>query len=123
MCVIVCEGQHALCGTVPVAEAAPAEFEKLTHSHEIKLFPTVQCSVEEARLAVGEVVGCDSVRSASRMNEAIVLFLYGTAKVGEVVERGVVIHVTFNPVSPLVNPATKIVISNAPPLNELLATV
>ena len=84
--------------------------------------PPVQCSVEEARLAVGEVVGCDSVRSASRMNGAIVLFLDSTAKVCEVVVKGVVIHNTFTPVSSLLNPATKITILNAPPFikNELL---
>ncbi|KAK0155418.1 Transposon TX1 uncharacterized protein [Merluccius polli] len=56
-------------------------FEKLTRRHAIKLFPEVQCSVEEAGLAVGEVVGYDCVRSASRMNRAIVLFLDSTAKV------------------------------------------
>lgn len=32
------------------------------------------------------------------------------------VERGVVIHDTFTPVLPPVSPATKVVISNAPPL-------
>ena len=108
---------------MPVAEAVSAEFEKLTRRHAIKLFPAVQCSVEEAGLAVGEVVGCDSVRSASRMNGAIVLFLDSMAKVSEVVEKGVVIHGTFTPVSPLVNQATKNTISNAPPFikNELLS--
>ena len=108
---------------MPVAEAATVEFEKLTRRHAIKLQPTVQCSVEEAGLAVGEVVGFESVKSASRMNGAIVLFLDSTAKVGEVVERGVVIQDTFTPVSPLSTPATKIPISNARLFikNEMLA--
>ena len=74
----------------------------------------MNCSVEEATLAVGEVVGCGSVRSASRMNGAIVIFLDSTAKVNDVVETGVVIHDTFTPVLPLVSPARKITISNAP---------
>ena len=112
-----------LTGSMPVAAAAAADFESLTRRHAIKLIPAVACSVAEAALAVGEVVGCDSVKSASRMNGAIVMFLDNTAKVSEVVETGVVIHDTFNPVLPLVNPATRVMISNAPPFikNETLA--
>ena len=107
---------------MPVVEGG-AEFEKLTRRHAVKLVPAVNCSVEEATLAVGEVVGCGSVKSASRMNEAIVIFLDSTAKVSDVVETGVVIQDTFTPVLPLVSPARKITISNAPPFikNEMLA--
>ena len=112
-CVSVCA--CVLTGSMPVAMAAAADFEKLTRRHAIKLIPSVACSVAEAALAVGEVVGCDAVKSASRMNGAIVMFLDSTAKVSEVVEKGVVIHDTFNPVLPLVNPATRVMISNAPP--------
>ena len=43
--------------------------------HGIKLCPAVDCSVEKVSLAVGEVVGYDSVRSASRINSAVVIFL------------------------------------------------
>ncbi|KAE8277540.1 Transposon TX1 uncharacterized 82 kDa protein ORF 1 [Larimichthys crocea] len=100
---------------MPVSAAAAADFERLTRRHAVKLVPAVPCSVEEAGLAVGEVVGCESIRSASRMNGAIVLFLDATAKVSQVVERGVVIQDTFTPVLPLVNPAAKVIISNAPP--------
>ena len=112
-----------LTGSMPVAAAVAADFESLTRRHAIKLIPAVACSVAEAALAVGEVVGCDSVKSASRMNGTIVMFLDNTAKVSEVVETGVVIHDTFNPVLPLVNPATRVMISNAPPFikNETLA--
>ena len=109
-------------GSMPVVEGG-AEFEKLTRRHAVKLVPAVNCSVEEATLAVGEVVGCGSVKSASRMNGAIVIFLDSTAKVSDVVETGVVIQDTFTPVLPLVSPARKITISNAPPFikNEMLA--
>ena len=115
-----CVCVHVLTGSMPVAAAA--DFERLTRRHAIKVIPSVACSVAEAALAVGEVVGCDSVKSASRMNGAIVMFLDNTAKVTEVVEKGVVIHDTFNPVLPLVNPATRVMISNAPPFikNETL---
>lgn len=62
------------------------------------------CSVEEASLAVGEVVGYESVKSASRMNGAIVMFLDATAKVSEAVEKGVVMQDTFAAVLPLISP-------------------
>ena len=109
-------------GSMPVVEGG-VEFERLTRRHAVKLIPAVQCSVEEATLAVGQVVGCGSVKSASRMNGAIVIFLDSTNKVNDVVEKGVVIHDTFTPVLPLVSPARKITISNAPPFikNETLA--
>ncbi|KAF0029314.1 hypothetical protein F2P81_018419, partial [Scophthalmus maximus] len=75
----------------------------------------VGCSVEEASLTVGELVGFHSVKSASGMNSAILIFLDDVAKVEQVVENGIVVLDTFMPVLPLVNPATKIIISNAPP--------
>lgn len=74
----------------------------------------MECSVEEAGLAVGKLMGCSSINSASRMNGAIVIFL-DTDKVSKVVERGVVIGDTFTPVLLLlVSPAKKVMISNAP---------
>ncbi|KAI3373012.1 hypothetical protein L3Q82_023446 [Scortum barcoo] len=61
----------------------------------------------------GEVVGYGSVKSASRMNGAVVLiFLDSPEKVSDVVVSGVVIQDSFTPVHPLVNPARKITISN-----------
>lgn len=77
----------------------------------------------ENGLAVAEVVGYSSVKSASRMYGAVVLFLDNTTKVAAVVERGVVIHDTFTTVLPLVSPAIRVIIPNAPPSikNEILA--
>lgn len=93
-----------------VSGAAAADFEHLIRCHAVKLVPSMPCSMEEAGLAVGEVVGYETVKLAARMSGAIVLFLDNTAKVGEVV-----IQDTFTPVLPRVNPATKVTISNAPP--------
>lgn len=50
----------------------------------------------------GEVVGFSSVKSASRMYGAVVLFMDDTTKIATVVERGVVTQDTFTPVLPLV---------------------
>jgi len=49
------------------------------------------------------------------MNSAIVLFLESIEKVNQVVEQGIEIKGEHIGVFPLVNPAKKVVISNAPP--------
>lgn len=76
------------------------------------MVPTVSCSGEECGLAVGQLVGYDSVKSASRMNSAVVIFV---EKVNQVVQSGVVIQGSFTPVLSLVSPARRIHISNVPP--------
>lgn len=81
--------------------------EKLTRRHAVKISPNVGCSVEEASYAVGEVVGFESIKSASRMNSAIVIFLDDISKVEKVVESGIVVHDSFTPragVGPLFSP-------------------
>lgn len=75
----------------------------------------MDCSVEECSLAVGEVVGDNCNKLASRMNSAIVLFLETTEKVNQVIELGIVIKDLHIGVFPLVNLAKKVVISNVPP--------
>ncbi len=94
-----------------------------TNWHAIKLSPAVGCSVEDCSLAVREIVGYESVTSASRMNSAVVIFLDITEKVNQLLESGVVIWGTFTPVLSLVNPAKKVIISNVPQFlkNEFLA--
>ena len=69
--------------------------EKLTRRHVLKLNPAVQCSVEEAALAVGDIV-----KSASRMNVRMVIFVESTVEISEQVEKGVFIQYTFTIVSP-----------------------
>lgn len=85
----------------------------LTRRHAIKVASTV--SVEECCLAVGEVVGHASVLSASRMNNATVVFLDSVDKANELVERGIVIDGEFISVLPLSLPAKKVILSNVPP--------
>lgn len=85
----------------------------LTRRHAIKVASTV--SVEKCCLAVGEVVGHASVLSASRMNNATVIFLDSVDKANELVERGIVIDGEFISVLPLSLPAKKVILSNVPP--------
>lgn len=110
----VCVWSHGHVCLMQVFGIAPAEFEKLTRCHAVKHSPAVHFSREEAALAVGDVVGYDSVKSVSWESGVIVLFVDSTAKVSKLVEKGVVIQDTFTTVSPLTNPATKVMISKAP---------
>lgn len=48
-----------LLGVTPVVETALVEFKKLTQCNGVKLNPAVACSVEEAALAISDVVGHD----------------------------------------------------------------
>lgn len=90
-------------------------FENLSRRHAIKIATGAQTSVEECGLAVGEIVGHDSVVSASRMNGSVVLFLDNVEKVNEIVSRGVVVNDQFLNVLPLVTPAKRVTLSNVPP--------
>lgn len=85
----------------------------LTRRHAVKVASAV--SVEACCLAVGEVVGLSSVLSASRMNNAIVVFLDSVDKANELVERGIVVDGEFISVLPLSLPAKKVTLSNVPP--------
>ena len=67
----------------------------------------VDCSVEEVGYAVEEVVGFDSVKSASPMNSAVVIFLDKVHKVEQVVKVGIILRDTFTLVYPLLNPSKK----------------
>ena len=85
----------------------------LTRKHGVKI--NTACSVEECALAVGVVVGYDSVKSAARMNGAIVIFVDCTDKVNQLVETGVELQGSFVSVSPLSTHAKRVIISNVPP--------
>ena len=82
----------------------------------------MEYSVEECCLTVGELVGYDSMKAASRINSAVVIFIDAVDKVNTVVERRIVLRNTYVGVFPLVNPAKKVIISNLPPFisNEAL---
>jgi len=87
----------------------------LTRAHVIRVAPSFPCSEEEVGLAVGDVVGDDCVRSAARMNGAVVLFLDSVMKVNEVVVSGVVIRGMQVPVAPLATPSVRVTVANVPP--------
>lgn len=90
-------------------------FKNLSLRHGIKLPVGVDYSVEECSLAVGEVVGYECIKAASRMNSAVVMFLDSADKVNLVVERGIVLRNARTVVFPLVSPAKRVTLSSLTP--------
>ncbi|KAL2096623.1 hypothetical protein ACEWY4_008771 [Coilia grayii] len=97
----------------------------LTRRHAVKI--TSPVSIEACSLAIGELIGHPNILSASRMNNAIVLFLRTIELANDLVESGVVIDGGFTEVLPLSTPTKKVTLSNVPPfiddltLSEMLS--
>ena len=64
----------------------------LTRRHGIKIGLGFHCSVEDLCLAVGGGFGYDRIKSAARMNGAVVIFLYQLEKVNRVVETAITVN-------------------------------
>lgn len=77
--------------------------------------PDAGVTVEDLLLVIGQKIGFGNIISASRMNKAIVVFLKTEALVSELTVSGIWVKETFVPVTPLSAPATKVIVSNAPP--------
>ncbi|XP_056593934.1 probable crossover junction endonuclease EME2 isoform X2 [Triplophysa dalaica] len=91
------------------------DFSRLTLGHGCKCMPDAAVSVEDCLIAVSAAVGGAHIRSASRMNKAIVIFLSESQMVDDLIESGLIIKDTFVPVLPLSSPSKKVVLSNVPP--------
>ena len=65
---------------------------------------------------MGRMVGHSSVKSAARMNSAVVIFLDSVEKVNTVVASGIEVSDTFVSVLPPATPAVKVTLSNVPPV-------
>lgn len=116
-----CFGPRATCFTGSMTAPRTRCLGSLTRRHGVKVAAAV--SVEKCCLAVGEVVGHENILSASRMNNATVIFLSTVEKANELVETGIVVDDVFNPVLPLSTPSKKVTLSNVPPFlsDEILA--
>ncbi len=100
--------------------AASGSFDFLTRRHGVKVDSAV--NIEECSLAIGEVIGTENIVSASRMNNAFVVFVKTVDLANQLVESGVVINGIFTPVLPLSTPSKRVTLSNVPPFisNEVL---
>lgn len=92
-----------------------ADFTQLTGKHGIKVAAGFTCSVEEIGLVVGEVVEHSSIKSAARMNSAVVIFVDQVEKANSVIEKGIILNGVFVPVLPLATPAKRITLANVSP--------
>jgi len=66
-------------------------------------------------IAVSAAIGGANIRSTSRMNKAIVLFLSESQMVDNLIKTGLVIKDIFVPLLPLSTPAKKFILSNTLP--------
>ncbi|TWW77387.1 Transposon TX1 uncharacterized 82 kDa protein ORF 1 [Takifugu flavidus] len=95
--------------------AANAGLTGLSRKHGVKVGAGSVLSVEEVALAVGQKIGHSSIKSAARMNRAVVLFLAKVEQVNMLVETGITVGGQFVQVTPLTQPAARITLSNVPP--------
>ncbi|TWW59893.1 hypothetical protein D4764_06G0014230 [Takifugu flavidus] len=95
--------------------AANAGLTGLSRKHGVKVGTGSVLSVEEVALAVGQKIGHSSIKSAARMNRAVVLFLEKVEQVNTLVETGITVGGQFVQVTPLTQPAARITLSNVPP--------
>ncbi|TWW63818.1 Transposon TX1 uncharacterized 82 kDa protein ORF 1 [Takifugu flavidus] len=95
--------------------AANAGLTGLSRKHGVKVGAGSVLSVEEVALAVGQKIGHNSIKSAARMNRAVVLFLSKVEQVNMLVETGITVGGQFVQVTPLTLPAARITLSNVPP--------
>ncbi|TWW74497.1 Transposon TX1 uncharacterized 82 kDa protein ORF 1 [Takifugu flavidus] len=95
--------------------AANAGLTGLRRKHGVKVGAGSVLSVEEVVLAVGQKIGHSSVKSAARMNRAVVLFLEKVEQVNKLVEAGITVGGQFVQVTLLTQLAARITLSNVPP--------
>ncbi|TWW81192.1 hypothetical protein D4764_01G0010070 [Takifugu flavidus] len=95
--------------------AANAGLTVLSRRRGVKVGAGSVLSVEEVALAVGQKIGHSSIKSAARMNMAVVLFLAKVEQVIMLVETGITVGGQFVQVTPLTQPAARIILSNVPP--------
>ena len=103
-----------------------AAFEALTRKHALVCVPPDEVLTEEIVLAVGDVIGVEHVRAASRMNQKVVVFVFDVRFVHDVVSSGFTTQRGhFVMAFPMDVPAMKIIVSNVPPFmsNEQLVSV
>jgi len=100
-----------------------AAFEHLSRKHGIACSPPEGVTVEAIVMVIGNIIGFEKVRAASRMNKRVIIFVSDEAFVAPIVEQGLALDSgTFVMAYPLDSCAQKVVISNLPPFlkNDLI---
>lgn len=104
-----------------MASPGKESFSHLTRRHAVKIDSVF--GVEDCSLAVGTLIGCENILSASRMNSAVVIFVKMIELANQLVETGVEINEIFTQVLRLSAPSKHVTLSNVLPFitNEVLA--
>ena len=90
--------------------------EVLTDKHGTCFVPPEGVSLEEALLTIGELIGCENIRAASRMFHKIGVFISNVHLTHVVVQNGLVLDDgQYVPISSWDTPASKILLSNVLP--------
>ena len=100
-----------------------AAYEALTRKNGVVFIPPNVVSVDDIVTNIGNMVGFEKVRAASRMNKRVVVFVSDDHLVHDIVSTGISTeNGCFILASPLATTSTKIVLSNVPPFirNEAL---
>lgn len=77
--------------------------------------PQENMNIEDVLLAVSQKVSGSNIKSAARMNKALVVFLTEVDMVDELIETGLEVNNMFLQLLPLSSPSKKVVLSNVPP--------
>lgn len=83
--------------------------------HGVSCVPVQGVTVEDVLLAIREKVGYENITSASRMYEAVVVFVEKKDIVNRLVRDRIVVSDDFLIISHLVTPMIRVTISNVPP--------
>lgn len=84
--------------------------------------PEDNATVEDVLIAIGDQIGHENIVSASRINQAVVVFLKEQNLVNRLVVTGLTVKDAFVQLSPLYTLTTKVTVSNIPPFvsNDVL---
>lgn len=77
--------------------------------------PEDNATVEDVLIEVGDQIGHENIVSASRMNQAVVVFLKEPNLVNRLIVSGLTVKDAFVQLSPLYTLTTKVTVSNIPP--------
>ncbi len=77
--------------------------------------PEDNATVEDVLIEVGDQIGHENIVSASRMNQAVVVFLKEQNLVNRLIVSGLTVKDAFVQLSPLYTLTTKVTVSNIPP--------
>ena len=78
--------------------------DSLSPENGFRCVPEPSVDLEELLLAVGEIVGCENIVSASDWDDGVAVFLKHKDLVNKLIESGIFLHDVFMEVMPFIQP-------------------